>query len=402
MRELLKGKALFVYLVMALVLAIAFSALFVYINAESNKEQVFTKSDKGGIVIKMVNPLDKHWRDATNHPDIPVGGEYDFTVFNHVKGPFKNWTAKLVFNVPIEIDSSWNGEFIVDSNTISFTPDDNLQTVEDSSEVTFGTVLYSKEDLVLMDYEIRGYIPLEVKRMPVFYILASLTGIWLFFFTIHLVSYARVESLKRQRERDRLIIKQAITTFTNFIDARDPYTKGHSVRVAIYSKEVAARYGIEGDELNDLYYAALLHDAGKIGIPDAILRKPDKLTEEEYETIKTHTIIGDEILTKFTAIPNIRDGAHYHHERFDGKGFPEGLRERTIPLNARIIAIADSFDTMSSHRSYREPYDNEKIINELESNSGTQFDPELVPLMVDLIREGFTDKIRSEYGAENS
>ncbi|MCR5209037.1 MAG: HD domain-containing protein [Lachnospiraceae bacterium] len=402
MKDYLKGKALFIYLVMALALAIAFSALFVYINAESGKEQVFTKRDKGGIVIKMVNPLDKRWTDENNHPDIPVGGEYDFTVFNHTNGPLKNWKATLQFNVPVVIDSSWNGEFHTDANTMSFAPDDNLNQVEGNAEVTFGTVLYTSEDLVLEGYEIRGYLPLEVKQLPAFYVLVALTGVWLFFFTIHLVSYARVESLKRQRERDRLIIKQAITTFTNFIDARDPYTKGHSVRVAIYSKEIAARYGIEGEELNDLYYAALLHDAGKIGIPDAILRKPDKLTEEEYETIKTHTLIGDEILTKFTAIPNIRDGAHYHHERFDGKGFPEGLRERTIPLTARIICIADSFDTMNSHRSYREPYDNDRIIAELESNSGTQFDPELVPLMVDLIKEGFTDKIRSEYGAENS
>ena len=149
----------------------------------------------------------------------------------------------------------------------------------------------------------------------------------------------------------------------------------------------------------NLYYVALMHDCGKIGVDDAILRKPGKLTKEEFDQIKAHTTIGYEILKNFTAIPDIRDGAHYHHERYDGNGYPEGLKGNEIPLFARIICIADSYDAMSSKRCYRDPFPADITIEELRSNAGRQFDPDIVQYMIDMINDGFTGSVLKAFEA---
>ena len=136
---------------------------------------------------------------------------------------------------------------------------------------------------------------------------------------------------------------------------------------------------------------ALLHDIGKIGIPDAILNKPDKLTDEEYEIMKTHVLRGGEILKDFTMIENVNVGALYHHERYDGKGYCHGLKGEEIPLDARIIGIADAFDAMTANRVYRKQLNLDFVLAELKRCSGTQFDPDLVEIMLTLIEEGEID-----------
>ena len=136
---------------------------------------------------------------------------------------------------------------------------------------------------------------------------------------------------------------------------------------------------------------ALLHDIGKIGIPDAILNKPGKLTDEEYEIMKTHVIRGGEILKDFTMIDNVNVGALYHHEKYDGSGYCHGLKGEQIPLDARIIGIADAFDAMTANRVYRKQQDLDFVIAELKRCSGTQFDPKLVDILLALIDEGEID-----------
>ena len=136
---------------------------------------------------------------------------------------------------------------------------------------------------------------------------------------------------------------------------------------------------------------ALLHDIGKIGIPDAILNKPGKLTDEEYEIMKTHVIRGGEILKDFTMIDNVNVGALYHHEKYDGSGYCHGLKGEQIPLDARIIGIADAFDAMTANRVYRKQMDLDFVIEELKRCSGTQFDPKLVDILLALIDEGEID-----------
>lgn len=408
--KLFNKKTFLIFMLTAIGLIVAFAALFLYVGNVSTTDRIFSWDSKKGAAapgkgsgvpyVTMSVPEGKRWIDFTNHTAAPIGAEYDFTMVNEGVGMLEGWTLDMTFNVPLIVDSFWNGTFEVSGNTIHFTPDKNADFMKHLEPATFGAVLYSQQDLDLTAYTIKGRLPIKAEDLPVYYILIILALAWAVAISAYMVSYARVSRLQKQRERDLLIIRQAIMTFTDFIDAKDPYTKGHSVRVAMYSQEIAKRMGLSDEKIQDLYYVALLHDAGKIGIPDAILTKPGKLTDEEYEIIKTHTTKGNEILSNFTTIPSIRDGAHYHHERYDGKGYPSGLKGEEIPLNARIICVADSYDAMSSNRSYRKSYDKEKIMNELRRNSGTQFDPKIVPLMVSMVEDGFTEKIRNEYGAE--
>lgn len=212
-------------------------------------------------------------------------------------------------------------------------------------------------------------------------------------FVIWLVTQIRLRSMKKRQEELKLIIEQSLHTFANAIDAKDSDTNGHSVRVAKYSREIARRMNFSEDEQEQISYMALLHDIGKIGIPDSILKKAGKLTKEEWEVVKNHPRIGGEILSEFTVIPDIADGAKYHHEHYDGKGYCEGLKGEEIPLKARIIAIADSFDAMCSARHYQTGNTLEYAREELLRCSGTQFDPNIVGYMVDMIDDGYVKQV---------
>ena len=182
-------------------------------------------------------------------------------------------------------------------------------------------------------------------------------------------------------EQEELSV-QVIETLVGTIDAKDRYTNGHSVRVAKYSRMIAEKLGKSREECKQIYYVGLLHDIGKIGIPDEIINKSSKLTDEEFAIIKTHPEVGYNLLSKLTKIENVSIGAHYHHERFDGRGYPEGLKGEEIPEIARIIAVADTYDAMTSNRSYRKAMPQEKVRSELEKGKGTQFDAKFAELML--------------------
>lgn len=186
------------------------------------------------------------------------------------------------------------------------------------------------------------------------------------------------KSVEEERSRVSLITFQTIATITRIVDAKDHYTDDHSTRVANYSALLARELGWEENDVTKLYNAALLHDIGKIGIQDSILKKIGRLEDSEYEIMKTHTSIGAEILSGLSFIDGAVEGALYHHEKYDGSGYPFGLRGETIPLFARIICIADAFDAMNSDRAYRKRCDEEYIISELKRCRGTHFDPTLV------------------------
>ena len=207
----------------------------------------------------------------------------------------------------------------------------------------------------------------------------------------------KVDVLRKKQKQYHDIVNQSLETFAHAIDAKDQNTNGHSERVAIYSAEIAKRMGMSDEEQEQIYYMGMLHDIGKIGIPDAILKKPGKLTEEEMQIIRNHPTIGGEILKDFTAIQGISDGARYHHERYDGNGYNEGLKGEEIPLAARIICVADSYDTMSSKRVYKELHEENYILSELDQCSGKQFDPEIVPFMIEMIKDGTAPRPRPDY-----
>jgi len=219
-------------------------------------------------------------------------------------------------------------------------------------------------------------------------VLAIALAILVITFIALLFSQIRVNKLLVEQKRDAKIIKQSISTFINFIEAKDPNTKGHSQRVAKYSVLLAKELGYSEQECNRISYIALMHECGKISIPVTILQKPGKLTDEEYEEIKKHTIYGDKMLRDFNSIEGINLGALYHHERYDGKGYPKGIAGEDIPKIARIICVADSLDAMNSNRCYRSKLDKDVIIKELEENKGKQFDPEIIDCLLRLIENG--------------
>lgn len=200
------------------------------------------------------------------------------------------------------------------------------------------------------------------------------------------VSRKTYEAEQRRQKVERLSM-QIMFTLAETIDAKNKYTNGHSFRVAKYASEIAKRAGKSRQEQEDIYYIGLLHDIGKIGIPNKIIDKASGLTEEEYAVMKDHPNIGAEILGTMTEIPGLAVGAHWHHELFDGTGYPDGLKGEEIPEVARIIGVSDAYDAMTSKRSYRDVMPQEDVKRELRNGSGTQFDPRYVEIMLQMMEE---------------
>ena len=192
---------------------------------------------------------------------------------------------------------------------------------------------------------------------------------------------------KRRRQAEKMSL-QMIQTLATTIEAKDEYMKGHSYRVAAYAALIAQELGWDATEISNLKDAVYMYDVGKIGIPDAILNKPTRLTEEEYERVKAHTVIGADILKNITIIDHVAEIARYHHERYDGHGYPDGLIGEDIPIHARIVAIADSYDAMNSKRIYRNALPQEQIRDEILTNRGKQFDPDIADVFLKLMDEG--------------
>jgi len=184
----------------------------------------------------------------------------------------------------------------------------------------------------------------------------------------------------------------SVKSLANAIEARDIYTAGHTDRVSAYVQELAHQMGWDSQALEQAYIGTLLHDIGKIGIPDAILSKPDRLTEEEFDKMRQHVMIGVRIVKDIPQLGPVGDFIRHHHERFDGRGYPDKLAGEEIPLAGRLVAVADSFDAMTSDRPYRKGMSLEQAIQELKRNSGTQFDPRVVEMFLYLLESGALDK----------
>lgn len=359
---------------------------------------------------------------------------YDFSVDNNTKDEVSDFTFKLTFNTDVFLFSAWNGSLEIHQNNnggeiVSTVPDlrefqpdsHRLKTVTVDGEVCVdmkagdyliyipstsmnamevpikpqegtvpGIILYvpageTFEDSVLeLDYSFHRKVTGDL----LFWIAIVGLEIWLITLIIYVIASSRIQKYQERHERDNEIINESIETFAGFIDAKDSYTNGHSKRVAEYTRLIAKELGYEGEDLDHIYYIALLHDCGKIGVPDAVLNKPGKLTDEEFEIIKSHTVIGGEVLKNFKSLEGVGLGAQYHHERYDGKGYPEGKAGLDIPFVARMICVADSFDAMNSNRVYRKMLTKERIISEIENNKGRQFDPEVADVMLKLLKNG--------------
>ena len=241
-----------------------------------------------------------------------------------------------------------------------------------------------KEGLSLgaMDFIRKPFVP-EVLRLRVNNLIELVT--------LQNQLYSEVE--QKTRENKDLFL-QVVSSLAAAIDTKDEYTKGHSSRVAEYARMIAKRSGFPDARQDEIYMLGLLHDVGKIGIPVGLLNKPGTLTDEEFAQIRKHSAMGASILKNIENNPKFEQCAMYHHERYDGSGYPSGLKGTEIPEEARIIAVADAYDAMSSDRSYRSHLTQDEIKNELELGMGTQFDPKFAGVMLAIVEEDTEYKYR--------
>ena len=204
------------------------------------------------------------------------------------------------------------------------------------------------------------------------------------------------DEVDRKIKENEALSLRVVQTLAGAIDAKDTYTNGHSARVAQYAREIAKRFGYSKEQQDSIYMSGLLHDVGKIGVSDTIINKPAKLTDTEYAIIKTHPVKGAKILQNIQEHSELAVGARWHHERYDGRGYPDGLSGKDIPEEARIIAVADAYDAMTSRRSYREPLSQDVVRAEIEKGRGTQFDERFASIMLEMIDEDTSYAMREQ------
>ena len=262
----------------------------------------------------------------------------------------------------------------------------------------FLVVFYDKLGLIASVVYLTVNFPFLLMGIVVHHSFSSIPGLFGGLFTLiaSILIYTGNKKIRKYQEtvldnlREKQLISQRLfeqtaTALVNAIDAKDTYSHGHSIRVAEYSVKIARMLGKSDEECTRVYYAALLHDVGKIGIDESIINKKGKLTPEEYAVIKQHPNMGSQILSGIREYPYLSIGAHYHHERYDGKGYPDRLKGDDIPEIARIISVADAYDAMSSNRSYRKAIPQQLVREEIIKGAGTQFDPEIARIMRHLI-----------------
>ena len=248
-------------------------------------------------------------------------------------------------------------------------------------------VLLTSKDI--SDYVIDGlFVLIQANANPVvslalFYIVPRC----LICIAIMFVCNSIGEIVSSSHKKTEQMFLQTVMALSDAVDAKDRYTSGHSKRVAEYSRKIAERMGKSKEEQEEIYRAGLLHDVGKIRIPEEIINKPGRLTDDEFNTIKIHPVTGYHILRGISEESSIAVAAKYHHERYDGKGYPNGLEGTKIPEVARILGVADSYDAMASNRSYRNALPQDVVRNEIEKGRGTQFDPKIADIMLQMIDE---------------
>ncbi len=231
--------------------------------------------------------------------------------------------------------------------------------------------------------QLKGIIATYIALAPIGFIMAMVyvsIGIWgiiLFFFPL-ILARRSFELYTKMRK----VYLDTIRALAAAIDAKDPYTKGHSERVAEISLALAQELNLSDRDIENIEYTALLHDIGKIGVSDNILGKDSSLTNKEFDKIKEHTVMGAKIIEPVDFLKNSYEAIYHHHEKYNGEGYPDGLKSEDIPLSARIIAVADAYDAMGSDRPYRKKLDKDKKLNELKDQSGKQFDPKVVEALI--------------------
>lgn len=359
-----------------------------------------------------------------------AGVVYEATITNLSNGEIKDWSMKVVANDITYLNNAWCGTVEVHQESTGLVQTLDLRSVKNeditlsyldkdkdllirlepgdyfiyypsksSSETplevgqktTVGFILYSTDLKNFFDFDgsTLTYTSIkDIKSMPEYYSIMVLLGLLVLILLYYLVDYVRYRQIRALYEKEKRTVQETMATFVGFVDAKDPYTAGHSERVAEYTKMIAEKIGYSEDEALQAYYCGILHDIGKVYVSGKVLNKPGRLTAEEFEVIKTHTTTGYDILSKLSTVPNAAKAARHHHERYDGTGYPDRLSGKDIPEIARIICVADSFDAMNSNRVYRNALSKEQILEQLTVHSGTQFDPKIAEVFLELLKDG--------------
>lgn len=430
----------FCTLLLILLAAIAALAL-----THLSSTQIFNRTDRvfrgeDNDVMQVAVEQKGSWpKEDSLAEGVKGGGQYDITVSNLSEYEISDWTLRLNINTTCYLNQDWNGtveihqgvrsdhpvtqtldlhdfsfafrdvelEFVgFDKNNlmIRLYPGDYIiyhpktdNTVKEEplnpfngtpGSTTVGMIFYYNSSVDLSDFEVVYHFNRSFFSGAMFWILCALAGVW----TVLLIGFGVWVVVRRKAERELCereeMLEETLDLVSRFVDAKDPYTNGHSERVSRYAMKLAEKLGLSERDARYAYYAGILHDVGKSYVPDEILKKPGRLNDEEYERIKSHTVFGGEMLRSIRSVPGVGDGALYHHERYDGRGYPTGLAGENIPLLARLICVADAFDAMNSTRCYRSNLTKEKILSELEDNKGKQFDPAIAEAMIELVQSG--------------
>lgn len=379
-----KGVIIFHTIFLGVALIMLFSCIG-YVNYVKNNGYTYTMgnfSTQYDLTLERV----KEWGEGAH--GYVHGMQYDGVVYNHTDEKLTDWEIRIQFIEGCNVDSYWNGSVTYENDLMVLKCHDYNKFVDPHNSQPFGFVLHADDLDNVISCSVTFHKPIYLTDFWQFW--ASLVMLFIIIIvdiTLLFVYFRNREMIARQKIAQD-IISQSFTTFANIIDAKDPYTKGHSLRVAIYAREIAKKMGLSEQEQEQIFMVGSVHDIGKVGVPNTILQKKGKLTPEEREEMKLHVNMGADMLRDFTAIKDIQEGARYHHEWYDGSGYSQGLKGEEIPLFARIVGIADAFDAMSSTRCYRPRLDIEVVVDELKRCSGTQFDPEIVKVLLTLIEEG--------------
>lgn len=371
-----------------------------------------------------------------------VGTIYELVLINKSSNTITDWTATIYIPEHMYVNNTWNGDYEYHQHVSSgnekvqaldlaeysnykitldhymtsigplveldegdwfiYHPDASmsempitpkLKNSDKESHARIGFIMYFPTRAVdyVADFshgEIHYHLHASLFKNPLFPVICVMTVAWISCLMSAIIVKQNLKRFIEKQELANEAIEQTMRTFVNFIEAKDPSTMGHSVRVAEYAKQISQKLGFTEDEAQRVRWIALMHDCGKIYIPDEILTKPGRLTDEEYEIMKKHTVYGSEILRDFSSIEGMGLGAISHHERYDGSGYPNGLKGEEIPLVGRIICVCDAFDAMNSRRCYRHNLSKQVILDELSKNRGTQFDPVVIDCLLALINSG--------------
>ncbi|MCM1335356.1 MAG: HD domain-containing protein [Bacteroides sp.] len=385
---------------------------------------------------------DLYDQDGNLLHELITGTIYELVLTNNTSNPIVDWTAKLYIPEDMYVNNTWNGDFeyhqhagtenekiqtldlaeytnyditldhvitwvgpfveLDEGDYFIYYPDAEMGEVpiaakskdaEKESGSRIGFIMYIPDRTIdyVADFtrgEVRYHLHTSIFTNPIFPVLCVMIVAWISALASMIIVRSNLKRFVEQQKRDEKVIEQTMRTFVNFIEAKDPSTMGHSVRVAEYSRLIAEKLGYSEEECKRVYWIALMHDCGKIYIPDEILTKPGRLTDEEYGIMKKHTVYGSDILRDFTSIDGMGTGALSHHERYDGSGYPNGLAGDEIPIIGRMICVSDAFDAMNSRRCYRGNLEKKIILKELNKNRGKQFDPKMVDCLLALIDEG--------------